>query len=578
MRGLPPKLTRLTEDHGTCISSCPEAWDDDLILQAFNRCLILAPEIYGNPWLLNDSDFPKLARIYNLHRRYRNIMTNGIVLPESYGLYPVARGSEDTRLITLRNASWDDKKIIVNLNKEIGLGKTDQPIVARVLHPFEETLSSELKFNDKITVTVKPFHSLLLLVSAKKEGHGFALEGAKYNVVREVKNKPLKVNLFGYNGETKNIKISGFNKKFSKVTIDKKEYNNLINGDTVAVTFKDNSPQYHKANFKVSKLKSIKYPIDSKSLFEATCFAGSSNALEVQAIEKVGWSKIKEVRKAQNAFFNQPLFTERGIWDKNLFDGRLDTCFYPMYRKLHHKPIIPGVFRVDFGKVYAADKIIVRIPDTFSLQPFLTDEGHLAEISSDLKTWTPVRFLANLECVINIPEGKKVRYFRMFTEKKQQPLRIAEVELWKNEGLINPKNFRASNLFRDINDLKFTKAWSTKFTLPTNIAPNSKICVAINGKYTDENAYAAIKMTDKKGNVSYIGANDRAPSFTYNAWEGNPKVPISGNYTYYFPVTKAMQGKKLEAVVLGSENCEDMNPVIRVVAPEPYIKKKMIIK
>ena len=48
-RGLSPDLMRLTEDHGVCISSCIDYWDDDLILQAFNRNLILAPQIYGNP-------------------------------------------------------------------------------------------------------------------------------------------------------------------------------------------------------------------------------------------------------------------------------------------------------------------------------------------------------------------------------------------------------------------------------------------------------------------------------------------------------------------------------------------------
>eukprot|EP00825_Cyclidium_porcatum_P021478 TRINITY_DN23941_c0_g1_i1.p1 TRINITY_DN23941_c0_g1~~TRINITY_DN23941_c0_g1_i1.p1 ORF type:complete len:300 (+),score=-8.88 TRINITY_DN23941_c0_g1_i1:215-1114(+) len=51
-RGLTPDLKRLTEDHGVCLSSCLDYWEDDLILQAFNRCLILAPEIYGNPCTL----------------------------------------------------------------------------------------------------------------------------------------------------------------------------------------------------------------------------------------------------------------------------------------------------------------------------------------------------------------------------------------------------------------------------------------------------------------------------------------------------------------------------------------------
>jgi hypothetical protein len=48
-RGLPPDLKRLTEDHGVCISSCLDYWDDDLILQSFNRCLILSPRSTAIP-------------------------------------------------------------------------------------------------------------------------------------------------------------------------------------------------------------------------------------------------------------------------------------------------------------------------------------------------------------------------------------------------------------------------------------------------------------------------------------------------------------------------------------------------
>jgi hypothetical protein len=30
----------------------PDGWEDDLVLQVFNRVLILSPRLYGNPWLL----------------------------------------------------------------------------------------------------------------------------------------------------------------------------------------------------------------------------------------------------------------------------------------------------------------------------------------------------------------------------------------------------------------------------------------------------------------------------------------------------------------------------------------------
>ena len=79
-----------------------------MVLQAFNRNLILAPEIYGNPWFLRDDEYPRLARIFNLTRKYKEILVNGMVLPEAkYGEKAVSRGDDKTRLITLRNLTWE---------------------------------------------------------------------------------------------------------------------------------------------------------------------------------------------------------------------------------------------------------------------------------------------------------------------------------------------------------------------------------------------------------------------------------------------------------------------------------------
>jgi hypothetical protein len=108
-RGLPPDLKRLAEDHGVCLSSCLDYWQDDLILQAFNRSMILAPQLYGSPWFLRDDEYPQLARIFNLHRRYRDILTKGIVLPEeNHGPHAVSRGdSRQNPPHHLRNLTWE---------------------------------------------------------------------------------------------------------------------------------------------------------------------------------------------------------------------------------------------------------------------------------------------------------------------------------------------------------------------------------------------------------------------------------------------------------------------------------------
>ncbi|MBA3938853.1 MAG: NPCBM/NEW2 domain-containing protein, partial [Planctomycetes bacterium] len=155
-RGLPPRLTRLTEDHGVCISSCLEAWDDDLVLQAFNRSLILAPEIYGNPWLLRDDEYPKLARIYNLHRRWRDLLTQGMVLPEAeYGPHAVARGDATTRVVTLRNLGWEPRTYQVALDEAIGLSAPGA-VTVRLFHPHERILGTRAH-GERVPVTVAPF-------------------------------------------------------------------------------------------------------------------------------------------------------------------------------------------------------------------------------------------------------------------------------------------------------------------------------------------------------------------------------------------------------------------------------------
>lgn len=67
-----------------CLSSCLDYWEDELVLQAFNRSLLLSPQIYGNPWLLSDREFPKLERIFNLHRKFSGLLVDGIELPPTY--------------------------------------------------------------------------------------------------------------------------------------------------------------------------------------------------------------------------------------------------------------------------------------------------------------------------------------------------------------------------------------------------------------------------------------------------------------------------------------------------------------
>jgi len=420
-RGIPPNLQRLTEDHGVCISSCPDFWDDDLILQSFNRNLILAPELYGNPWLLADEEFPKLARIYNLHRKYRDIMVEGMMLPEiKYGPVAVSRGSKDTRLITLRNLTWEECSYSITLNEEIGLSKKGK-IELRQYHPTEKVFG-RYNYGQTVEVKVDPFRSCLIIASSKEIDEP-GIIGAEYQVIKNVAGEAVEIDVLGLPGSVASITLAD-SKHFTKANINGTINTGLASGKTVKLSFPGDPIDVQPIEFlgDFSKLDMKDAP-NWASLYEATVFSADNNALELRSIKRSGWSKIPEVRAAQDAFFKQKTFVDRGIWDKNLFDGDLSTAYWPSTKKYSvDQTVKRGCLRLDLGEVITLDQLILKTGDIFSLQPLLESEGNKVEVSTDLVHWESIIYLANTEC--HIPLNRELRYLRF----KTFPSRLIEIE------------------------------------------------------------------------------------------------------------------------------------------------------
>jgi len=278
MRRLPPDLMRLTEDHGVCISSCLDFWDDDLVLQAFNRCLILAPQTYGNPWFLRDEEYPRFARIHNLHRRFRDIMVDGMILPEEqYGPYAVSRGDKDTRLITLRNLTWEPKTCTVKLDKTIGLGGAGA-VELRQLHPTERNVG-RFPPGAEVRVEVLPYRACLLLATSRPSGE-LGVIGCDYHVVRDVPGKDAVIRLLGLPGAAASVKLATIRRgTYSGVTLDGKPAPALLSGQAMDVRF-PGTPLKRKWHRKLGDLKPTPVPADAEALYEASYFAADSNALE----------------------------------------------------------------------------------------------------------------------------------------------------------------------------------------------------------------------------------------------------------------------------------------------------------
>lgn len=567
-RSLPPGLTRLTEDHGVCLGSALDYWDDELILQAFNRSLILSPQIYCNPWLLSDAEFPKLARIFNLARQYRETLVSGTRLPRRrYGPSAISRGDATTRLITLRNLGWEPKTYRLKINETLGLSESDQSFEVRRYHPTEEIIGT-YNYGDRVDLVVEPFRSALFRVTQKAD---FGLSGIRYDIIRDIKERDIEIDVYGEPGLAKTVKFTN-SPALSSVLIDGVPL--PVKDNTITLQFEPMSGPTSEPH-RLGTLTRSELPEDAEALYETTVFSADNNALEVRSLARSGGTRHAPVAAARDAFFDQPLFTERGIWDRNLFDGDLDTAFYVSNRWPYWWNTDPdtsvndGAFRLDLGSITHVDKFVLTTRDQFTLAPVKQGEGIIAEVSTDLQNWTKVTFIADTEMEIDLPGIEfPVRYLRILDDA---PRWLSEVTGLYDGRTLDRQNWRASNLFGAFHRMNFTKSWSLQTKLE-NISDRTYLSIAIPGYVGNEGVYAAMKV-----NGDLIGAPDRAPSYPANTWELQVR-PVEGNYTYYIPLKPEWSNQELEIIVLGTDYSRSVNPFVWLNAPPvPTTSQRIII-
>lgn len=563
-RGLTPGLERMLEDHGVCLSSCLDFWEDDLVMQAFNRCLLLAPELYGNPWFLRDNEYPKLARLFNIHRRYRDILIRGIVLPEDqYGKNAVSRGDDNTRLITLSNISWEPVSYKISLDESIGLKKGNLVTVVQY-HPFEE-LTGQFNYGEEVSILVYPFRSGLIMATTSPIDEPL-IKGCAYELIQNIPGKDIRIKLLGYPGTKSKISLINSNSSTKVAELDGINVSGLLKGKDINICFPGKSlkKDWHR---KFGDLNPIAVPEDAEALYEASCFAADNNALEVKSIQRSGPTNIPQVQLARDAFFNQPVFIGKGVWDKYLFDDDIKTSFNILHRLRDYDG---GALRVDMGSNIKIDKLIITLTDNDAVQAFMNNNKLIAEVSSNLADWLPATITAsgnklNLDPDIDI----EIRYFRL----SKAPKKILEIEGIYQGVKTDCSKWRASNLFTFYSENPASKAWNYSFVLD-EAAKGSYLAVPVAGKHGREGAYAALRIGDK-----IIGASDRSPSYIANVWEYRVQTKDS-NYTYYFPVTGEMIGKTIEVVALGlNAEMNNLQPEVWITSyPIPFEERELILK
>ena len=544
-RGRTPNLERLTEDHGVCISSSADYFEDELIYQAFGRSLILAPELYGNPWFLRDNELPRLARVYNLHGRNAAILVDGMPLPPTLGCDAVSRGTDERRFLCTGNDTWTERTVELSLDETVGLKRRGEYAVI-LRHPYEEALGV-FPYGSRVPVTLPPFRAVLIEVAAPEKAEP-VLTNCRYETVKESPDgTPERVNyLYSAGGEIR-LKKGGADTPFAWIE---------------ALDLQEKPPVF------IGSLEDTeKAPADGEALYEAAVFPIDNDSLERRTIVRSGESRIPEVTAARTAFFAQETYRLRGCEAAALFDGDPETFFDAQSRIYQGRGfrIGGGCLRVDCGETVEADTVEIEFfaPDdeTRECKPALIPER--LEYAKDFGEWraAPRSALTVLNAAETVgvvrltvhtvyqaagrrlraafPVQGAFRYLRL----PCPPDRIFAVRV-KKDGV--PRALpaaRANNLQAPFSPDRAGVCKSGRFTVPPH-RPGSCLAVAVEGVHGAEGVYCGASL-----NGENLGFPRRAPAYKANVWE-HRVLDKDRNNTFYLTLPEGSAGKTIRVWAL----------------------------
>lgn len=546
-RGHTDNLERLAEDHGVCISSSIDYFEDELIYQAFNRSLILAPEIYGNPWLMRDDELPKLARVYNLHARNASILVEGKLLPESYGENAVSRGSKTKRFISTGNNSWEARKISVRIGEETGID-TDELIAVNIRHPYEKH-AGLFKAGDTVEIELMPFRATLIELAAVSEAEP-VLKNCEYEIIKEDENGvPVEVKILKSEGGEITLLNGGEEKPFGK---------------TEKTDIKEKAPVF------IGSLENEETkPENGEFLYESAMYAIGNDSLESRSLKRSGETKIPQVKAARDAFFSQKHYKLRGCEAKNMFDGSEETFFDSQSKTYldENRRICGGCLRVDFGEEILCDSVEIEFfSGDYATREVETQRVPLiAEYSDDLVKWKSsdlvnmsvgnddftaeiIRFTAHTlydlhgkKLVASYGINGKIRYLRI-----ENPVdRIYAVRLISDGKIIETKNAFANNMQAHYRHKKVEVCKWNEFIMP-EYKEGSALAVAVEGEHGEECVYCVAEF-----GKSVKGFPRRAPDYKANQWE-HAVCGSDKNNTFFIGIPEGMRGEAVRVSAIFS--------------------------
>ncbi len=548
-RGHTPNLNRLTEDHGVSLSASLDYFEDDLVYQAFNRSLILAPEIYGNPWLLRDDELPLLARIFNFHRRHREILVDGMLPAGDLGNNPAVRGDGRRRFFSAGNASWKPLLISLKLDKTLGLERCGRVCVTRRF-PTEKYIGT-FSYGESAKIEIPAFRVVLIELCDAAIADP-QLTGCEYAVLHETDGMPDRVNLLSASGPVCML---------GPADGSMREIARPAPFDTTLLP-----------PLKLGSLAGGAIPADAEALCETAYFGADNDSLEKRSLRRSGQSRIPEVRAAREAFFRQPSYVLRGLDGDIPFDGDPETVYDTKSRTYiafsRGCRIEGGGLRADFGGMMDADRVEIEYFEADGsygghFDPQTVQDN--AEISANLRDWMGAPLLG-----VTVLRDQELNYFAFYRDElcratglrklisyRVAPFRylripepvdhIFSVRVFRGEEELLPPAPRLNNLFPPYGRKKPKAVSLGEFVLP-KLPLHPYLAVAIEGKTGNENVVCCAEIAGVRRAFP-----SRAPAYYANPYE-YPVHPVEGNYTFFLPLSPDSEGKTVKIYALFAEN------------------------
>jgi hypothetical protein len=582
---------RQFEDHGICFNSCLEKWEDDLVAQAFGRASVLSPEMYGTFFFLGDEDYPRLARLIQLHKRLETLLKTAYPLPGG----DIAHADGASSVVLVRNMTWEPAVKTIPLDASIGLSAAPgAPLTVRQRHPWEMLMKRAGEgavSGGTLEVELDPFSLRLIQIDATPTAEPL-VAGVPYEIVPGPDSGRFSINLLGAPGQGAEVTFLDFGDRTVRTSAGRPV-------PTRDAPWRVAFPGPPAAGPPFARLADLKddpaAAVEGQRLAELAKFGIDDDALEVREMvrlkrEPSKWSEIEACR----AYMWDRVVAAEGTF-RNAFDGDPGTRWsdgFPRRSPFTGSPAAyrseTSLWRIDLGRptdLAALELCVVRRTDAAFLEA--------VETSSDLMTWTRTDG-ASLAAAVSIPasgslrqRGKTIKIFDVDAGDKRpvvisvplagRPCRyvrlrgrnfgVSEILGYDGEGRpLDRSGWRATNF---LGETPAPRRVLKAIHIPAKIAPGREYAIAVTAgpaKFDPVDGVCVVALVDGRPVVP----QHRAPSYPYHNYEWNSGAPKLAGMTFRLPIDPAWKGRTVEfRVMMFGDGADGARAELRLVTPKP---------